>query len=96
MNYYKNQLQLAEENKIDASAVYIAQEVIWNFGKDCERFEETCLAVNKIWMHTDHISIGDIAYALHEKIENDEVTLDDVLKDNYQSVIEYAVEMMNE
>lgn len=94
MKDYKKLIQLAEEKGIDAQDLYVAQEVVWNFGKDCERFNDVCEAVKMIWNKSDHLAYGDICYALCHLIEEDEVTLDDVLNGDYEAVNDFATSLM--
>ena len=94
MKDYKKIIQLAEEKGIDAQDLYVAQEVAWNFGKDCERFNDICEAVKMIWGKSDHLAYGDICYALYRLIEDDEVTLDDVLNGDYEEVQDFAASMV--
>lgn len=94
MNDYKKLIQLAEEKGIDAQDLYVAQEVAWNFGKDYDRFNDICEAVKMIWDKSDHLAYGDICYALYRLIEDDKVTLDDVLNGDYEEVQDFAASMV--
>ena len=93
MKDYKKIIRIAKENGIDAQDLYVAQEVAWNFGKDYDRFNDICEAVKMIWGKTDHLSYGDICYALYVLTEDERVTIDDVLKGNYGAVTEFAASM---
>lgn len=94
MKDYKELIELAEENGIDVQDLYIAQEVVWNFGKDCERFNDICEAVKMIWDKSDHLDYDDICYALSHLIEDGRVTIDDVLNGDYEEVNNFATSLM--
>ena len=93
---YLEQLQTAQDNNIAALDLYIAQVVAWNFFEFHPRFEDLCSAVRAIWLKTNNISLEDIAYALKERLADDSVTLDAVMRkdtEDFKKVCDFAYEL---
>ena len=93
---YLEQIDTAEANNIDAGDLYLAQIVAWNFGKDHPDFERVCSAVKTLWLDTDKAAQDDIAYALKDLLENEEVSLDGVMRkgtEDYKKVRDYAIDL---
>lgn len=94
---YLEQINKAEANNIDAGDLYIAQIVAWNFGKDHPDFERLCRAVSAVWLDSDKVTQDDVAYALKDLMESDEVSLDGVMckgTEDFEKVRDRAIDLL--
>ena len=94
---YLEQINIAEANNIDAGDLYLAQVVAWNFGKDHPDFERLCQAVSTVWLNSDKATQDDVAYALKDLMEDDEVSLDRVMckgTEDFKKVRERAIDLL--
>lgn len=86
--FYKNQLKVARENKLDIISLEVASEVeALSIPFDEKDFEIACSIVENAYIKSDELSIYQIATALSNLYENDKNILN---KLSYRDLIDEA------